>query len=128
MPRSALLLLLLVVTAAGCSRLTFIRSNPDKRVAEGRSSPSYEVQDSPEVTRRHSARNHLLLAQRELGRGNLDAAESEARAARDAAPESGDAYSMLALIAERRGRSAEAGELHRRAAEMSPRDGGSLNN
>ena len=128
MPRSALWLLVLVVAATGCSRLTFIKSNPDKRVAEGRSAPSYEVHDSPEITRRHSARNHLLLAQRELSLGNLDAAESEAREARDAAPESGDAYSMLALIAERRGRAAEAGELHRRAAELSPSDGGALNN
>lgn len=128
MRRSALLLLALVVAASGCSRLTFIRPDPDKREAEGRPSPSYEVHDSPEVTRRHSARNHLLLAQRELGRGNLDAAESEARQARDAAPESGDAHSMLALIAERRGRAADAGELHRRAAELSPRDGGALNN
>ena len=106
MRRSALLLLALVVAASGCSRLTFIRPDPDKRESEGRTAPSYEVHDSPEVKRRHAARTHLLLAQRELGRGNLDAAEAEARQARDAAPESGDAYSMLALLAERRGRSA----------------------
>lgn len=128
MRRSALLLLALVVAASGCSRLTFIRPDPDKRESEGRTAPSYEVHDSPEVTRRHAARTHLLLAQRELGRGNLDGAEAEARQARDAAPESGDAYSMLALLAERRGRTTEAGELHRRAAELAPRDGGTLNN
>lgn len=128
MPRSALLLLALVVAASGCSRLTFIRPDPDKRESEGRTAPTYEVHDSPDVKRRQAARTHLLMAQRELGRGNLDAAEAEARQARDAAPESGDAYSMLALLAERRGRMAEAGELHRRAAELSPRDGGALNN
>lgn len=128
MRRSALLLLALVVAASGCSRLTFIRPDPDKRESEGRTAPTYEVHDSPEVKQRQSARTHLLLAQRELGRGNLDAAEAEARQARDAAPESGDAWSMLALLAERRGRTAEAGELHRRAAELAPRDGGTLNN
>ena len=123
-----LLLLALAVAASGCSRLTFIRSDPDKREAEGRASPSYEVHDSPEVKRRHAARTHVLLAQRELGRGNLDAAEAEARQAREADPDSGDVYSLLALLAERRGRSAEAGDLHRRAAELAPRDGGTLNN
>lgn len=128
MRRSALLLLALVVAAGGCSRLTFIRPDPDKREAEGRPSPSYEVRDSPEVKRRHAARTYLLMAQRELGRGNLAAAEAAARQARDAAPESGDAYSMLALLTERRGRAAEAGDLHRRAAELAPRDGGTLNN
>jgi len=129
MRRSALpLLLALVMAASGCSRLTFIRPDPDKREAEGRSTPSYEVHDSPEVKRRHAARTHLLMAQRELGRGNLDAADAAARKARDAAPESGDAYSMLALLAEHRGHMAEAGDLHRRAAALSPRDGGALNN
>ena len=61
MRRSALLLLALVVAASGCSRLTFIRPDPDKRESEGRTAPTYEVHDSPEVKQRQSARTHLLL-------------------------------------------------------------------
>jgi type IV pilus assembly protein PilF len=126
----ALLFVLLVATlaAAGCSRLTFIKSNPDKRDYDGGHAPSYEVRDSPEVQRRHEARNMLMLAQREFTRGNFDAAEQQARKAAKASPESGDAWSLLALLAERRGRTAEAGDLHRRAAELAPKDGGTLNN
>jgi type IV pilus assembly protein PilF len=128
MRRSAILLALAILAAGGCSRLTFIKSDPDKREAGERVAPSYEVRDSPEVKARHAARTHLLLAQRELARGNLDRADDEARKAARTAPGSGDAYALLALVAERRGRTAEAGGLHRQAAALSPRDGGILNN
>jgi len=128
MRRSALLLALAILAAGGCSRLTFIKSDPDKREAGERVAPSYEVRDSPEIRARHAARNHLMLAQGELARGNLDKAEEEARKAARAAPDSGDVHALLALVAERRGRAAEAGELHRKAVALSPADGGTLNN
>lgn len=127
---SALLSALMVaaLVATGCSRLTFIKSNPDKREYDGGHAPRYEVRDSPEVQRRNEARNQLMLAQREFTRGNLDTAEAQARQAAKVSPESADAWSLLALIAERRGQTAEAGDLHRRAAELAPKDGGALNN
>ncbi|KAG1477484.1 hypothetical protein G6F54_014076 [Rhizopus delemar] len=60
--------------------------------------------------------------------GNLDAAERKAREAQKLAPEAPDALVLLAGIDERRGRTPQAGESFRRAAELAPQRGDILNN
>ncbi len=60
--------------------------------------------------------------------GNLAAAERKAREALKLAPDSPDALVLLAGIDERRGRSQQAGESFRRAAEQAPQRGDILNN
>ncbi|KAG1530899.1 hypothetical protein G6F50_017019 [Rhizopus delemar] len=55
--------------------------------------------------------------------GNLDAAERKAREAQKLAPEAPDALVLLAGIDERRGRTPQAGESFRRAAELAPQRG-----
>ena len=86
------------------------------------------MRDSPEIKARHAARTHLMLAQGELARGNLEKAEDEARKAARVAPDSADALALLAILAERRGRTAQAWELHHQAAALAPHDGAILNN
>ena len=70
----------------------------------------------------------LALAARDMQVGNPDAAERKAREALKLAPDSPDALVLLAGIDERRGRSQQAGESFRRAAEQAPQRGDILNN
>ena len=118
---------LLAMGAVGCSRLTFVKPNPARGDYE-RTAQDVEVRESPAAKQRTAARNRLAMAQSQLSRGELDAAETELRLALKQQPDSADAYTLLAVISERRGRSAEAGAHYQRAAELAPADGGALNN
>lgn len=122
-----LVLALAAVSACGCSRLTFVKANPDRDDYK-RTAQDVDVHETREAKQRTTARNHAVLSQRELARGDLDAAEAEARKALKMQSDSADAHTLLAVITERRGRSAEAGAHYRRAAELAPANGGVLNN
>ncbi|WP_313224278.1 type IV pilus biogenesis/stability protein PilW [Pseudoxanthomonas mexicana] len=88
----------------------------------------YSVKDSPEVKRRQSVQMMVSRSVQRLQAGDLDTAEREARAALKLAPDSADAETMLAVVADRRGRSEQAGHHYRRAAELAPGQGAMQNN
>lgn len=120
-------LVLTVLVAGGCSRLTFIRPDASKSKFEQVSHP-VEVHESRAAGQRTNSRNRLLLAQREIMRDNLDGAEREIREVLKVDGNSFYAYTLLAVTAERRGRGAEAGTHYQKAAELAPANGGVLNN
>lgn len=121
----AMLAGLMLVSA--CSRLTFVKPDASRGRSE-RIAPEYELRDDPREQGSAVARRHATLAEQRLRSGQLDAAEREARAALKADPRSPVAYTLLALIEERRGRVAQAGAHYASAAELAPQSGAMLNN
>lgn len=127
MPRPDVLALAIVclVVMTACSRLSFVRPNPNhkgyKQVA-----PEYSFRPDPGTS--SSVRQHLLLAERGLQAGQFDEADRQARLALKQSPRSADAHTMLALVASARGRVAQAGTYYARAAELAPEQGIALNN
>ncbi|MDT3558045.1 type IV pilus biogenesis/stability protein PilW [Stenotrophomonas maltophilia group sp. msm1] len=117
----ALLAGVLAVAVGGC------KSQPKARLGPSEA-PVYSVRDPDSVRRQVRLQDLLALAARDMQVGNLDAAERKAREALKLAPDSPDALVLLAGIDERRGRSQQAGESFRRAAEQAPQRGDILNN
>lgn len=121
------LLLIPFLLATACSRFTFVRSKMERKDGE-QLAQDYSVKDSPEVKRRQSVQMMLSRSVQRLQAGDLDTAEKEAKAALKLAPDSADAMTLLAVVADRRGQSAPAGEHYRRAAELAPGQGAMQNN
>lgn len=121
------LLVLATLGGAACSRLTFVKADPGRGDYE-RTAQDVDVRESREAKQRSAARNRIAMAQQHLERGDLDAAEAEARQAVKLQGDSADAHTLLAVIAEGRGRATEAGGHYQRAAELAPSNGGVLNN
>ncbi|MEN5319718.1 type IV pilus biogenesis/stability protein PilW [[Pseudomonas] hibiscicola] len=117
----ALLAGVLAVAVGGC------KSQPKAKLGPSEA-PVYSVRDPDSVRRQVRLQDLLALAARDMQVGNLDAAERKAREALKLAPDSPDALVLLAGIDERRGRSQQAGESFRRAAEQAPQRGDTLNN
>ena len=121
------LVLLVVLATAGCNRLTFVRPSLERgdfdKVAR-----DVTVRESSDRIAERKADTHLQRAQGHLARNELDKAEDEARSAikLDASSEGG--YTLLAVVHDRRGQSARAGEYYRKATELAPTRGGTLNN
>jgi type IV pilus assembly protein PilF len=113
--------------AAGCSRLTFIKPSTE-RGSYTQVTPDYDVRQSPDDNRRVAVLNALGLAGVALQRGDLAAAEAQARAALKADPKSADAYTVLAVIAGQRGQRDLAGRNYAKAVQLAPGDGDTLNN
>lgn len=111
----------LTVAFGGC------KSQPKAKLGPSEA-PVYSVRDPDNVRRQVRLQDLLALAARDMQVGNLDAAERKAREALKLAPESPDALVLLAGIDERRGRTQQAGERFRRAAEQAPQRGDILNN
>ncbi|WP_049472234.1 tetratricopeptide repeat protein, partial [Stenotrophomonas maltophilia] len=111
----------LAVAVGGC------KSHPKAKLGPSEA-PVYSVRDPDSVRRQVRLQDLLALAARDMQVGNLDAAERKAREALKLAPESPDALVLLAGIDERRGRTQQAGESFRRAAEQAPQRGDILNN
>ena len=127
-PREALgLAMLVAMVASGCSRLTFIKTNPDRRSYEETTAP-VEVHESAASKQRANVRNQIALAQSALLKGDLEAAESAARLAQRIDGRSADPDTILGIAAERSGHWAEAGTHYARAAELAPQDGAVANN
>lgn len=125
--RILLALLVIVTTTAACSRLTFIKPNPKIGKTES-TGPTYDFKDSPEVKRESDVRDRIGLAQARLGTGQIDEAERHAQAALRMDPKSPDVYTVLGVIADQRGNSAQAGGYYAKAAELAPTQGIALNN
>ncbi len=117
----ALLAGVLAIAVGGC------KSQPKAKLGPSEA-PVYSVRDPDSVRRQVRLQDLLALAARDMQVGNLDAAERKAREALKLAPDSPDALVLLAGIDERRGRSQQAGESFRRAAEQAPQRGDILNN
>src|SRR2546427_4617397 len=90
--------------------------------------PVYSVRDPDGVRQQVRWQELLTLAGRDIQGGNLDAAERKAREAQKLVPTTPDGLVLLAGIDERRGRSQQAGENFRKAAELAPQRGDVLNN
>lgn len=123
-------LALVVVTAvvlAGCSRLTFVKPNAQRKGIE-RVAPEYEFREAPRNKGQAAARHLLASAGRKLQSGDVAAAASDARAALKADPSSSGAHTMLGLIASRGGDGDAAGRHYAKAAELAPKDGIAIGN
>ena len=109
------LLLVPLLLATACSRLTFVRPKMERKDGE-QIAQDYSVKDSSEVKRRQSVQMMVSRSVQRLQAGDLETAEKEARAALKLAPDSADAETLLAVVADRRGQSEQAGQHYRRAA------------
>lgn len=127
MLRTAAVVLVATLCAAACSRLTFIRPDASGGKYE-KISPDYDLRDSAATTRRLGVAEHIGMAQSRLLGNDLAGAEKEARAALKSDPGSADAYTLLAVITDRRGNAADAGGYYAKAAELAPTQGAVLNN
>jgi len=126
-PHKALaLLLLLALATAGCSRVALFKTDPSRKDFDRVAEP-VEVHDTAASRDRDTARLAADRSQQKLIEGDLDAAEAQANKALKADPKLADAYTLLAVIADRRGNSALAGTQYMRAAELEP-SGATLNN
>ena len=117
----ALLAGVLAVAVGGC------KSHPKAKLGPSQA-PVYSVGDPESVRREVRWRDLLTLATRDMQVGNLDAAERKVREALKLAPEAPDALVLQAGIDDRRGRTRQAGENFRTAAELAPQRGAVLNN
>ncbi|WP_295567862.1 tetratricopeptide repeat protein [uncultured Stenotrophomonas sp.] len=111
----------LALAVGGC------KSHPKAKLGPSEA-PVYSVRDPDGVRQQVRWQELLSLAGRDIQAGNLDAAERKAREAQKLMPTSPDALVLLAGIDERRGRSQQAGENFRKAAELAPQRGDVLNN
>ena len=118
---------LLVLAAAGCSRLTFVR--PDvQRKGFDQVAPEYHVREDKAAKQRMMARERLGLAEQRYRVGDYAQAAIEAEKVLKIDPASADAYTLLALVAGVRGQAQVAGKHFRKAAELAPTKGSVLNN
>lgn len=125
---TAALVLIALLSAAGCSRLSFVKPSAARGKSE-QVAPVYDFRggrrgadDAGEV------RAHLLRGEQALREGRPADAEARARDALEIDDRSGLAHTLLALSLDRLGRSADAGEHYARAAALSPESGAALNN
>jgi type IV pilus assembly protein PilF len=120
------LVLLAALVGAGCSRVAFIKTDPSRKDYERQAEP-VDVRDTTASRNRDDARNALMLSQQRLSEGDIAGAEKYARSALRADPQSADAYTLLAVIADAQGKPTEAGGAYMRAAELET-SGNTLNN
>ena len=111
----------------GCKRLTFIKPNPDHR-GYTQVAPDYNVRPDRDGQARAAVARQIGEAERALQAGNLDQAEAGARAALRGDPRSSAAHTLLAMVADSRGQSRQAGEHYERALALAPNQGVALNN
>jgi type IV pilus assembly protein PilF len=121
------LLLLVLVAGAGCSRLTFIKPSLKRHNYE-QIAPEYKIREDPREAQRMAAVDQVALAEQSLRAGEVDDAAVHANQALKADPQSADAYTMLAMIEEQRGHAAQAGAQYAKAVALAPDRGTALNN
>ncbi len=112
---------------AGCSRLTFVKPDPG-RDSYTQVAPDYDVREDPREAGRLLARERVAAAAEALRGGDLAQAAKLAQQALDSDRSLADAHAVLALVAERQGRGAEAGTHYAAAAKLAPAHGIALNN
>lgn len=126
--RGAVLSALVLAGTAACNRLSFIKPNMERKGYD-QTGPSYRFKnDHPAASGATAASGRVLAAQRYLQAGDAAKARAELREALKYDPKSVEAYSLMAAMAERDGKSSEAGGYYRKAAELAPERGAVLNN
>ena len=121
-PLPALFAGVLALAAGGCTTTSEVPIGP------GGIAPVYTVRDAPGVRRQFRYEDLLALAARDLEVGSLDEAERKVREALKIDGNGVDALMLMASVDDRRGRTAQAGEGFRRAAERAPERGDVLSN
>lgn len=122
--------IVLAFAVAGCGvaeRLTFVRPSTGSREYT-QVAPRYDVRGSKRGPDPGDLAMQLAAATMLFQRGELDDAESLARAALKSSPQSGDAITLLGLVANERGDAAAAGRFYRAAASAAPAKGVYANN
>ena len=127
-PVGGLLLGLVVMVAmAGCNRLSFIK--PDYTRSDfRRTAPELDVVPDDRSTSTVQARTAVRQGQLAYTKGDLDGARKAAVGALKSNPDFAAAHTLRALVADADGEVEVAGDHYRRAIELSPHDGGTLNN
>ncbi|MBN7135865.1 hypothetical protein A7A76_14125 [Lysobacter enzymogenes] len=119
---------LVLAGTAACNRLSFIKPNMQRKGFE-QTGPSYDFKsDRHAPSGAAAASSRVLSAQRYLQAGDDAKARDELRQALKFDSKSVEAYSLMALMAERDGKNAEAGGYYRKAATLAPERGAVLNN
>ena len=127
LPVIVLALLASLLVVSGCSRLTFVRQNFERKGFD-QTARDVEVSDRAVDRDDANARRHVMLAGDRLSRGDFAGARGEAELVLKQDPRSPGAHTLLAAALEVVGEGARAGEDHRRAAELAPNRGAVLNN
>lgn len=122
-----IVMMALLVAAAGCSRVTFVRPDMDRKGFE-RTAPEVDVRTDDRRSGANAARRLVVRGGQLMAAGDLAAAEDAARQAVKLAPDLATAHTLLALLKDRRGDAADAGKHYLRAVELAPTQGGMLNN
>ena len=125
-PDAVAIVLLAALASAGCSRVAFIKTDPSRQDYD-RTAEDIVVHETDAGRNRANARNALLLSQQRLAEGDYANAEKYAKQALQADPQSADANTMLAVIADQQGRRDQSGAYYQRAAQLAP-NGGTYNN
>jgi type IV pilus assembly protein PilF len=110
-----------------CSRLTFVKPNPD-RDSFDQVAPDYDVREDPQEARRVLAGQRAGAAAESLRSGDLAQAAKLAQQALADDRSLAAAHTVLALVAERQGNAQEAGKHYADAAKYAPTLGTALNN
>ena len=121
-----IVLLVAALLTVACARPGKVK--PPKIKGSEQVARTYHLEDSASTKQRVQVRELLGLAAQRLASGELDLAESHVRKALKQDPASADAHTLLGVIESRRGRAAVAGQHYRRAAELAPDQGETLNN
>ena len=123
----ALLSLLVVAVASGCSETGYVRTSFDHE--RGFHRTARDVQAS-EKNRGKSAdlRRDLLEIQQNLAAGEFAIAKRDASAVLKKEPNSADAHTYLAVALDNSGDATGAGQHYQRAAELAPGSGAALGN
>ncbi len=116
-----------VLLLSGCSRLTFVKPDAQRRAGE-RITPEYSFRENPQSRQQASARRLVASAGQKYQAGDLAAANADARAALKADPSYAEAHTVLGLLAGSAGDNRTAGQHYAKAAELAPRDGIVLSN
>ena len=113
--------LILALVGAGCSRSLSSRPIRAARAWDRRPNRSWYKKDTPASRRAFDARNALALSEERLRRATSSPPRStRAGRAEGNDPNSSDAYTLLAVIADGQGQPAQAGQHYKRASELAP--------
>ena len=87
------LAVVLVLVTGGCSRLSFIKQDAQRRGMD-QVAPDYNFRETESSKRRAQARRHVAAADRHMRAGEVEDAKSAARAALKADRELPDAHTL----------------------------------
>lgn len=120
------MLIAVVLSAAGCA--SGPRTTAGKVKSVQSIAPRYDIGDDAATKQRLARQEKLGLAVNRLQTGDVAAADALVREVLKQSPRLADAYTVQALVRDQQGNPAAAGEAYRKAAELAPDQGDTLNN